>query len=97
MARVKKQVIENAEKQQIVRTAQTLEMMSHTLGLLSKMSQDLVEKDKYNPENTEALLETIQGIGITANGLRKLIAEQTMLVQMYVLLDKVDTPNDFKN
>ncbi len=94
MAKVKKQVIENAEKQRVVRTAQTLEMMSHTLGLLSKMSQDLVEQDKYEPENTEALLETIQGIGITANGLRKLIAEQTLLIQTHVLLDNLVTPND---
>jgi hypothetical protein len=84
------------EKQKAVRIAGTLEMMSHTLSLLSEMSQDLVEKDKYQPENVEALLETIQGIGKVANGLTKLIAEQTLLVQTYVILDNVDTSNDSK-
>jgi hypothetical protein len=97
MARVKKQVIENAEKQQLIQTAETLELMSYTLSLFSKMSQELVEKQKYNPENIEALLETIQGIGVTANGLRKLIAEQTLLIQTHVLFDNLDTSNDFKN
>lgn len=97
MARVKKQVMENAEKQEIVSTAQTLELMSYTLSQIGKMSQELVEKQKYNPENIEALLETIQGIGITANGLRKLIAEQTLLIQTHVLFDTLDTSNDFKN
>ena len=97
MARVKKQVIESAEKQQLIQTAETLELMSYTLSLFSNMSHELVEKQKYNPENIEALLETRQGIGVTANGLRKLIAEQTLLIQTHVLFDNLDTSNDSKN